>query len=318
MRLSTAPSIPVNDMLKPYMANISKNYPELVKAITEKPFTVVETDVHPKLVADWNKSGLLLAPRVERKHHRLSASEFLWIKMIEKLRQFSVSFAVIGKLRDELVTPLELDVTDVMDNAQVMDKAIKALGEQNRSLIEQGLTDPKIRAEIVSKFGKSTSALNYLDIIVLITLVTKQPISLILDEDDDALIYSPIFFQTPLADEFLSHLMHSTHLSISINALLAQVLTLAPLEKVSEKLSLVTEAEAKVLEGLREKDLSSVRIRFDNDGEMDLLELTKKEKVDERARLMELLLTKGYQQLVVNTQEGKVVHFENTRKLKLK
>ena len=113
-------------------------------------------------------------------------------------------------------------------------------------------------------------------------------------------------------------LMHSTHLSISINALLAQVLTLAPLEKVSEKLSLVTEAEAKVLEGLREKGLSSVRIRFDNDGEMDLLELTKKEKVDERARLMELLLTKGYQQLVVNTQEGKVVHFENTRKLKLK
>ena len=49
-----------------------------------------------------------------------------------------------------------------------------------------------------------------------------------------------------------------------------------------------------------------------------LPQLTKKEKVDERARLMELLLTKGYQQLVVNTQEGKVVHFENTRKLKLK
>jgi DNA-binding transcriptional MerR regulator len=305
-------------MLKPYLDNIAKSHPELVKAITEKPFTVVETDVHPKLVADWNKCGLLLAPRVERKHHRLSASEFLWIKMIEKLRQFSVSYAVIGKLKDELVTPLEFGVTDIIDDAQIMDVAIKVLGEQNRSIIEQGLADPKIRAEITSKFGKSAPALNYLDIIVLITLVTKQPISLILDEEEDVLIYSPIFFQTPLADEFLSHLMHSTHLSISINALLAQVLTLAPIDKVSEKLSLVTEAEAKVLEGLREQNLSSVRIRFDNDGEMDLLELTKKEKVDERARLMELLLTKGYQQLVVNTQEGKVVHFENTRKLKLK
>ena len=133
------------------------------------------------------------------------------IKMIEKLRQFSVPFAVIGKLKDELVTPFELDVTDIMDDAQIMDVAIKVLGEQNRSVIEQGLADKKIRAEIISKFGKSAPDLNYLDIIVLITLVTKHPISLILDEEDDALIYSPIFFQTPLADEFLSHLMHSTH-----------------------------------------------------------------------------------------------------------
>ena len=77
------------------------------------------------------------------------------------------------------------------------------------------------------------------------------------------------------------------------------------------------EAEAKVLEGLREQNLSLVRIRFDNDGEMDLLELTKKEKVDERARLMELLLTNGYQQLVVNTQEGKVVHFEKYTKTEI-
>ena len=65
--------------LNRYLQNITQQYPELIAAMTEKPFTVAETEVHPKIVADWNAKGLLLSARQERKHHRLSTSEFLWI-----------------------------------------------------------------------------------------------------------------------------------------------------------------------------------------------------------------------------------------------
>lgn len=304
--------------LAKYTANISEQYPELVSAMKEKPFTVVETEVHPKIVAMWNKDGLLLSPRVPRKHHRLSTSEFLWIKMIEKLRQFNFSFPVIKKFKDELGKPLGLGVTQVMDNSDLMDMIIKALGEEHRSKIEAGLSDPTIRKELVSAFGSGTSNMNYLDVLIIITLVTKQPVSYVIDESESGLVYSPAFFETPLANDFLNDLMGKTHVSISITELLAQVLTLAPIQKVSEKLHLVTQTEAQVLEVLKEKNLSSVLIRFDGENEMDLLEVTKMEKVDKRARLMELVLKNGYQDITVKTQKGNIVHCENTRKLKLK
>ena len=304
--------------LTKYSKSISEQYPELLAAMNEKPFTVVETEVHPNLVADWNREGLLLSPRVARKHHRLSASEFLWIKMIEKLRQYNFSFTSIKKIKDELAIPVGIDVTEVMDYDSLMDQIIEKHGEEHRAKFEAALADPKIRKEVVATFGKATTSMNLLGVLILIALVTKQPVSYVIDTKETGLIYSPIFFDTPLANDFLSDLMEKTHVSISITELLARVLTLAPIQKVSEKLHLVTEKEALVLEALRENDLASVMIRFDRKNNMDFLEVTKAEKVSKRARLMELLLTNGYQDITVKTENGNIVRCENTRKLKLK
>ena len=301
-----------------YTKSISEQYPELMAAMNEKPFTVVETHVHPNLVADWNREGLLLSPRVARKHHRLSASEFLWIKMIEKLRQFNFSFTSIRKIKEELAMPVGITITGVMDDAGLIDNLVKEHGEEHRAMFETKLVDPKIRKEVVATFGKPTAGLNLLDILIMIALVTKQPVSYVIKTNDDGMIYSPIFFDTPLANDFLSDLMEKTHVSISITELLARVLTLAPIQKVSEKLQLVTEKEALVLEALRENDLVSVMIRFDRKNDMDFLEVTKAEKVDKEARLMELMLTNGYQDITVKTENGNIVRCENTRKLKLK
>ena len=51
---------------------------------------------------------------------------------------------------------------------------------------------------------------------------------------------------------------------------------------------------------------------------MEILEITKSEKVDKGVRLMEMMLKNGYQDIVVKTANGKIVQYENTRKLKLK
>ena len=72
------------------------------------------------------------------------------------------------------------------------------------------------------------------------------------------------------------------------------------------------------MEILREKNLTSVVIRFDDKDEIDLLEITNTPKVDKRSRLMELILMNGYQDITVKTQNGNIVSCKNTRKVKLK
>lgn len=300
-----------------YMQNITEQYPDLIAGMSEKPFTVVETGVRPKTIADWNGKGLLLSPRQERKHHRLSTSEFLWIKMIEKMRELNLPFTLIEKVKDGLVTPLEIDMMGLI-NSPIVQDMIKTLGTEQRANLEKTLSDPKSRKELFADFPMDTSRLNQLDNVVLIALVTKQPVSLLIDTSGNALVLSPLFFDTEQGGQLLIDMISNTHVNISVSEILAQVLTLAPVEKISEKLKLVTETEAQVLEALREKDLSSVMIRFDGKSEMDLLEVTKAGKMDKRARMMEVILQDGYQVITVKTAKGKIVQCENTRKLKLK
>ena len=83
-------------------------------------------------------------------------------------------------------------------------------------------------------------------------------------------------------------------------------------------LKLITENEALILTALKEGNLKSVKIRFDNKSEMEILEITQSEKVDKSVRLMEMMLQNGYQDISVKTANGKIVQYENTRKLKLK
>lgn len=301
-----------------YMQSISEQYPELVAAMSEKPFTAVETDVHPKIIADWNAKGLLLSPRQERKHHRLSTSEFLWIKMIEKMRELTLSFELIEKVKDNLATLQELNANNILENPIVKDTIIKMGGPEKWAQAKAQLSDPKFRGELLAHFQIDTNRLNQLDIAVLIALVTKRPVSLLIDTSGDTIVLSPLFFDTEQGAQLLNDIINSTYVNICISDILAQVLTLAPMEKVSEKLKLITEKEALILKALEEKNLKSVVVRFDGKSEMNLLEVTKAEKVDKGTRLMELILQNGYQNITLKTEEGTVVHCENTRKIKLK
>lgn len=303
--------------LNRYLQDITLQYPELIAAMTEKPFTVAETEVHPKIVADWNAKGLLLSARQERKHHRLSTSEFLWIKMIEKMRELTLPFSLIEKVKDNLVKPVEIDPMDVI-NGPIVQNMLKGLGAEQRAKFESILSDPKTRNDFIAELPMDSNGLNQLDMVVLIALVTKRPVSLLIYTSGDAIILSPLFFDTEQGAQLLNDIINNSCVNINVTHILAQVLTLAPLEKVSEKLKLITENEALILTALKEGNLKSVKIRFDNKSEMEILEITKNEKVDKSVRLMELMLQNGYQDISVKNVNGNIVHCENTRKLKLK
>jgi hypothetical protein len=92
----------------------------------------------------------------------------------------------------------------------------------------------------------------------------------------------------------------------------------APMEKVSEKLRLLSPEEAAVIEALRTQRLKSVTIRLNDGGEVDFLELTTVEHADRGTKLLELMVHEGYHEIRVKTEKGKVVYCENIRKIKLK
>ena len=80
-------------------------------------------------------------------------------------------------------------------------------------------------------------------------------------------------------------------------------------------LALLTGEETIVLNTIRQDDLKSVIIKFDNDKKISLLEEVKEKKINKAAKLAELVMAKGYQDITIKTQDGNIVYCENKKKI---
>lgn len=83
------------------------------------------------------------------------------------------------------------------------------------------------------------------------------------------------------------------------------------------QLSILTDQEHKVIQSIREKEVTKIEITFSKDQKPELIKVTRVNKLDSASRLKELLINKGYQDIKITTQNGKIVHFENTIKTKV-
>ncbi|MFT4526233.1 MAG: DNA-binding transcriptional MerR regulator [Polaribacter sp.] len=294
-------------------------FPEVMEHFESKPFKVIDLDIHPKIIADWNRKGLLLIKPEANKMHRFSLTEIVWIKMIDKMRQYNFPLETIKAFRDEALLPPQVSADDMWEAPFVFESLVTMVGEPKREEIKAFLKDPIQRKKVVSSLPPGILEGGNLEGLVVFCLLLKTPLSFLIHHSGAGILFNPLMLNEGLYDkDDLSLLMSSSYVSISLTEILAEVLSVAPIEVLNLKLQVISDQEANILSALREDELVSVVIRFDNKHEMDLMEIKKNQTASTQMRLLELMLTKGYQDITVKTQHGKIVHCENTRKVKLK
>ena len=86
----------------------------------------------------------------------------------------------------------------------------------------------------------------------------------------------------------------------------------------TRSISMLSNEEDKVLRMIRRnyEDLKSITIRF-NDSMPTRLEIKSTKKVVAQSRIIDHIKKKDYSTIVIQTVDGNVVNFENTRKYKL-
>lgn len=297
------------------MEAIQKHHPELMTVLLQKSFRAVETNIHPKVLADWNRMGLLLAPRKKNKHHRLSMTEFIWILMLDRMREFNLSYELIHAFREEFVSTEEVKLGQMFNSPEGFNAIMAIVGEERRAEVTAFLSD-QAALSFLDNMMPTVSALQG---IIAMAFLIESPLSILIDSKGKGIVFfQELFDIDEINNDDLALLLHSTHFSISISELTAKALGTAPLEKISGELKLLSSKEAQVLSALRTEGLKSVTVRFSNKGDLEFLELKSDLKVDKGIRLLELMLTSGYQDITVKTANGTVVYCENTRKVKLK
>lgn len=309
----------VTDLFQKHLQDVQHHYPDLMNALKEKPFLATDTGVHPKLMADWNRKGMLLSPHEKNKRHSFSLTELVWIKLVEKMRSYNFSQELIMAFRNEMVMEETVDLKAFLADPTFIESILASLPEEARPAVRQGLSDPKTLKDFLAFFSKEIDAINKLEAIVLLGLIIRHPVSFLIDHHGEGTLFSPFLLDEPDIDlkEFY-HMLCKSHVTLSVTEVLANALVIPPIEKVSGRLQFITDQEARVLQALEEKDVVSVTVRIGRKGTLDLLEITKLESIDKRARLMEVLLSNAYQDVTITTAKGHIVNCKNTRKVKLK
>ena len=283
----------------------SININKLFQEIKDRRFTIKDVGLTYRWITYWDARGLLIGDYTEGKWRKFNLVEFVWLKMIVKLREFNIPLEKIKWIKENLIQ--KETVSELIALDEVAEVLIKLSSEGNREEVIRLLKDK----DFIDKMRKES--LNLFEIIILDIITFQNGYSILVGNNELIPIkHSALESLSELKE--LNDLLRGSFISISVSEILRDYMINDVGINDKNKLALLTKEEEKILDVLRQDNLKSVTIKYGMNKEIDLIETIKVVKIDKRARLLDFIMTHGYQDITIKTQNGEIVYCENRRK----
>lgn len=281
------------------------NYNHLSKIVWEKRFSLNDVGVTYRWISHWHKKGLLIGSYEEGKWRKFDLIEYVWLKMIIQMRKFNLSLETIKRIKQDMIQ--EISVSEALGHKEVLDIVIKLAKGDKRDEIKKVLEDQNVMD--LFKF----QTINLFESLIMDIISFHNSFSILINSNMVMPIkHSSLEYLSSLSQ--FNDIFRGSYISISISEILRDFMLGKCGINQKNKLALLSDDEEQVLNALREDNIKSVIVKYGMDKEIDLLEIIKVEKVDKRARLMDFIMTNGYQDITIKTQNGEIVYCENKRK----
>ena len=149
-------------------------------------------------------------------------------------------------------------------------------------------------------------------------LLYRKDVKLLIDKNGKVIPYSDSFFEKEEFEKIQAELGFDSESFISISLIKffrKFILNKANFNFIKEN-NILNENEAHILSLVREGKAQSITIKFKNEKPY-LLEITGEKKIQAEARLSEIILNRGYQDISIKTENGNIVISNYTTKIKL-
>jgi hypothetical protein len=210
---------------------------------------------------------------------------------------------------------MEITGDDLMrqnDNSIV--EIIPQIAPSNLEFATRKILEEQEVHEKIKQFRKKLIEIYIMDILTLYSYY-----SILINPNGEILPIKHSYLEMFADINEFRNLISKSYVSISITEILKDFIIEKDIDLNNKnRIALLTEEESLVLKAIRQDGLKSVIIKFDNDNKMNLLEEIKEERIDKASRLFEMIMTKGYQDITIKTQNGEIVYCENKQKIKIK
>ncbi|MFT2010828.1 hypothetical protein ACMA1I_19290 [Pontibacter sp. 13R65] len=295
--------------------SISLQNPEEAAALQERfhssIFSVRETGIAPKRFHDWHRAGLLPFSIPEGKKNLLSFPDFIWVRMIDRLRSLGCPLGYIRPLKKYLFK--EMDVASFLSSGNTEVIAIIRQVVEDLQLPEEQREEILDELEAEHPFAHlSGTAMPLLEMLLLYQLMIP---------DETGVIIFPTGTFKLWSEASGEERPNQTHLYLSMTEEVAAFRINSTIHKKVQDLDLPTPQEWEVLRAIRDKKAKEVTILFvDKGGERHMDLVTKQEEeldVETMRQIVEVLKLRGHTNVNLKTNRGEVVLSERSKRRRL-
>lgn len=284
---------------------------EIGEVLFKDQFQLSDIGLTPKTAFDWTNYGIYLRERDSKYRRSYNGIEYVWLRMVKDLREIGLPVKAIQKVRDYLLT--KIDLVEYFNNLNdPEDEQWQELSVELKRVFRSG--DKAVA--LVNK--KRVNLLETrLAVIIFSSILGKMDTHLLITKEGECLIYD----ESPKEDRFTSsHILRGLYISVPLNVIIGDFIErehLYEIDTTDEGVGVtLSEEEKKILSLIRKGDISSLNVKFQNNT-IYLIETEEKINPKEvKGKLVDLIERGGYQEISYKTQKGKIVSL--TRKTKHK
>ncbi|MEI7596940.1 MAG: MerR family transcriptional regulator [Bacteroidota bacterium] len=315
--------IPLLQIMQSFDKSIGDDSPENIMALEIKMaqpfFKVADTGISSKNLLGWKNSGVLLEfMKREIGWTRFNFTELIWLYAVRELREIGVGLSIIKKIKDELIYPYEINQEALKHYAVEEYKDEKEYENMTAEKL-QSICDLHV---FLSTVGAFTNVLQE-------SIVRRVNMQLVVIKNGDAYFYEEgerelfkrynyngnerYVNETTMNIEVLRF---KSHVTISFTELIKHYILNSKDALIVSELGLMTLEERELFELIKRKNIQQITIKYKNES-ISLIEVKEQLKVvDLESRYCDHILKRGYQTIEYVTENGKMVSFARTTKIK--
>ena len=258
---------------------------ELYGIITKESLSVKDTGINYRVINHWDEMGLIRFARKSTEGYRkFSFVDFVWIKVVNELREFGVKLPDIKKITTDLYEPLPMKefLENFAQNLSILNEY-----EGKEELIDF------IKSGEYKDADYSLFQFNYLQVLIAEAIATRKPISIFLFKNGE---WFPFIHEREglYPEELLYKKEYASHIAVSLTDIIFRHIVEDELTMYLEGIHIFTDNELSVIKILKDEDYNKITVYL-KEGEP--IEISQGKESAER--IMKIIRLKQYSGFVV-------------------
>ena len=295
---------------------------EVLKEITEFQektnkiqYSAKDLSIEPRFVNQWKGKGLLFKEIVKGSTNNYSFLDCVWLKCIEKMRNFGIEFKIIQAFKEKLLYKFnKFDIESLLHKG-VLD-VIKSKSP--------GISEDKI-LDILNNINPSDYhvQINLLEMVIYDMFINKLTYTFKIDKDGG------LYFQKEgrnIENKEISEasevLLNGSYFNLSLSEILSSIF----FDGISfdfiaeEKMTALSKDELTILKTMRDPSVTQIELFFDKKKSeiLKIMHATKKEKFYAEKRVSDYIFKNRYNTIIITAHGKEQVFVENVHKTKFK
>ena len=240
--------------------NSMMGFVKFIDSLLEPIFSISALNLTRQELNQWKAEGLIKSNDSElREWVRVNFFDFIWLKMIDIMRQSKIPFTTIHKLKKEFFEINDQELRYLLSNAYKQGKDEIPKGEV-MNLVEKEVVSQDYPPAVMALFKRYFPPFN---LFIFGLLIERSPISILVNADGQTVYLNPNQLAKTNVTEALVAFLSKPFIGVPMHTLLDEFYD-NPKIKLAEQQQVcnLTKLETKVLGLLRKENIKEIRIRF--------------------------------------------------------